>query len=33
MPVIQDSKEIIEALNNHEVFIVSAAMEFKHFIV
>jgi 5'(3')-deoxyribonucleotidase len=31
LPVIQDSKTIIEALNNkHEVFIVSAAMEFKH---
>jgi 5'(3')-deoxyribonucleotidase len=31
LPVIQDSKEIIEALNNkYEVFVVSAAMEFKH---
>ena len=31
LPVIEDSKEVIEALNKkHEVFIVSAAMEFKH---
>ena len=31
LPVIEDSKEIIEALNNkYEVFVVSAAMEFKH---
>ena len=31
LPVIQDSKEIIEALNNkYEIFVVSAAMEFKH---
>src|SRR5436190_5067841 len=31
LPVIEDSKEIIEALNNkYEIFVVSAAMEFKH---
>src|SRR5258706_8672221 len=31
LPVIQDSKEVIEALNNiYEVFVVSAAMEFKY---
>lgn len=31
LPVIEDSKEVIEAMNNkYEVFIVSAAMEFKH---
>ena len=31
LPVIEDSKEVIETLNKkHEVFIVSAAMEFKH---
>jgi len=31
LPLIEDSKEIIEALNNkYEVFIVSAAMEFKY---
>lgn len=31
LPVIEDSKEIIEALNSrYEVFVVSAAMEFKH---
>lgn len=31
LPVIQDSKEIIEALNDrYEVYVVSAAMEFKH---
>src|ERR1700749_754931 len=31
LPVIEGSKEIIEKMNNkYEVFIVSAAMEFKH---
>ena len=31
LPVIQDSKEIIEAINaRYEVYVVSAAMEFKH---
>jgi 5'-nucleotidase len=31
LPVIQDSKEVIEALNTmYEIFVVSAAMEFKH---
>lgn len=31
LPVIENSKEVIEELNKkHEVFIVSAAMEFKH---
>jgi 5'-nucleotidase len=31
LPVIEDSKEMIEALSTmHEIYIVSAAMEFKH---
>ena len=31
LPVIEDSKETIEALDNkYEIFVVSAAMEFKH---
>jgi 5'-nucleotidase len=31
LPVIENAKEIIEVLNNvHEIYVVSAAMEFKH---
>src|SRR5438477_3447114 len=31
LPVMENAREIIEALNNlHEIYVVSAAMEFKH---